>query len=254
MRILPVVLGLLLLPLSAQAGARPYLINSDVPQVPEGDVEIETWIDNIRTPSSMDGANMWRWWIGPRWAPFENVEVAAFTIVSQDAAEQDAAAVLWAEQLALKWRFYSHKIAGSFTLQLCSRIAIYNELAHQISPQLLWATRLGRFGLAAQVGYAAGFGGPSPDDNYHFISWSAAASVAAIKGQITPPLQFGIEAFGEAMLAGNNDLTGLPGSTVNLGPTVALAKGRLWMSAGVLFGLTETSPFAFVRGIIGVAL
>lgn len=234
----------------AAAGRRPFAVSYDTPLVPDGDVEIETWIDyaiNRQAP------NQWRWWIGPRWAPHESIEIAAFTIIAQDQG-QGQGAELWAEQIDLRWRFYSHPVAGNLTLQFNARIAMEYWLPNQLSPQLGWSTHVGRFGFAAQLGYAGGFTGPPQDINYHWIVWSAGASFDVVRGEIAPPFQVGVEAFGQGVLAGNNEFTGVSGSTVNLGPTLAVAKGRLWLSIGALMGLTAASPLAFVRGTVGVAL
>jgi hypothetical protein len=246
---------LALLPLPASAGRRPYLWSYDLPTVPDGDVEIETWLDFI---ASMPKVDHWRWWLGPRWAPHETLELSIFTIVvhEEDASQSPArsATELWAEQLELRWRFFTHKRAGALTLQPGTRIAIVHDRAHQLSLQLGWADRVGRFGFAAQVGYAGGVGGSSPAQDYQWIVYSAGISVDAIKGQIAAPLQFGVELYGQGVVSGTNDFNNLPGSTLNLGPTLCLAKGRLWLSAGSLFGLTTASPSLFFRGIIGLAL
>ena len=180
--------ALLLLPLPAIAGRRAYLVNYDVPTVPDGDVEIETWIDFVSTAPP---ANQWRWWIGPRWAPHESIELAAFTIVVSDnsvmGTTKVSATELWAEQLDLRWHFFSHPRAGVFTAQFNARIAVVSDLPHQLSPQLGWATRLGRFGLAAQLGYAGGFGGSGPWPNYHWIVFSAGASVDVVRDESRHP-------------------------------------------------------------------
>lgn len=236
---------------AAQAGRRPFAVSYDTPMVPDGDVEIESWVDYLL---NRQAPNQWRWWIGPRWAPFENFEVAAFTIVAQDLTRGENAAELWAEELHFRWRFFSHPVAGNLTLQLNTRIAMEYWLPNQLSPQLGWSTHAGRFGFAAQLGYAGGFTGPPQNASYHWIVWSAGVSFDVVRGEISPPFQLGIEAFGQGVLAGNNEFTGVAGSTVNLGPTLAISRGRLWLSIAGLVGLTEASPLAFVRGTIGVAL
>jgi hypothetical protein len=246
-----VPIALLFEPQVAHAGRRAYIIDYDVPTVPDGDVEIETWMDFI---SIKPGVNDWRWWIGPRWAPHETVELVALTILTQENTSTSSRAELWAELIDVRWRFFSHPRAGTLTLQVNARIAVDKYLAHQLSPQLGWATHVSRFNFAAQVGYAAGFAGPTSASDYHWIVWSAGASIDLVKGEIAPPLQLGVEAFGQGVITGQNDFTHTSGSPVNLGPTLAVAKGRLWLSAGALFGLTADSPFVFVRGIIGLAL
>jgi hypothetical protein len=239
-----------LIPLSANAGRRPYVMGYDDPLVPDGDVEIETWLDFI---SQNQAPSVWRWWIGPRWSPYETVEVLFLTNFEEDLVA-GSKAELWAEQIDLRWRIFSHKRAGRITLQLNARIALVSDLAHQLSPQIGWSDRVGRFSFAAQFGYAAGFAGPTTTSDYQWLVWSAGAAFDVVKGEIAPLFQLGVEAFGQGVLVGHNDFNSTPGSTVNVGPTLALAKGRLWLSLGALFGVTAASPFAFTRGIIGVAL
>lgn len=243
----------LLLPLAANAGRRPYLVGYDTTNVPDGDVEIESWGDYLWNRSGWNSG--WRWWIGPVWAVTETLELSAFTSLEQDVTgpATPSSAQLWAELLTARWRAWTHRY-GRLTLQLDGRIAVANDLPHQVSPKIGWASHIGRFGFTAQVGYAAGFAGPSSASDYHWITWNAGAVVDVVKGEIAPPFQIGVEAFGEGVIVGKNDLSGQAGSTVNVGPTIAVAKGRLWLSAGALFGVTNTSPVVFFRGVVGLAL
>ena len=99
-----------------------------------------------------------------------------------------------------------------------------------------------------------GFAGPADNDHYHWITWRARASIDAVRGEVAPILQLGVEGFGEAPIAGKNDLTDDTRPTVNVGPTISVARGRLWLTVGALLGVTEASPAAYVRGILGVSL
>jgi hypothetical protein len=238
----------------AQAARRPYLYGYDTSSIPAGDVEIETWFDYMNKPKV--AADEVRWWIGARWAPVEGLELALLTIVAQDLSPSQAggnSAQLWGELLELRWRALRFESVGDFSLQLDLRMALANDQPHQVSPSIGWAHKWGRLGASAQVGYAAGFAGSAENDHYHWLVWRGGMAVDVVRGQISPLLQLGVEGFGEATLSGFNDLVNVKGSTANVGPTLSVAKGRAWVTAGVLFGLTQTSPTALARLILGLA-
>ena len=254
----PLIAALLMMALPARVvagGRRPFLFAYDAPSIAGGDVELETWLDFMSKRAPLN--DEWRWWLGPRWAPVDGFEVTALTVLTQDLVkppDMPSTVQLWAEVIELRWRVHTFESIGSITLELDGRIAIANDLPFQASPSVAWNKRAGRFGFAAQVGYAAGFAGPADNDHYHWITWRAGASIDAVRGEVAPILQFGVEGFGEAPLVGKNDLTDDTRATVNIGPTISVARGRLWLTLGALFGVTEASPAAYVRGILGVSL
>ena len=72
--------AVMLLPALSSAARRPSVVTYDTATLAEGDVELEFWVDflsNRRVPSE------WRWWVGPRWAPFEGFEVSALLAMTQ---------------------------------------------------------------------------------------------------------------------------------------------------------------------------
>jgi len=254
---------LLLLPATARAGRRPFLYAQDATMVPEGDVEVEFWLDFIDVQT--DQPDKWRVWLGPRWAPFEWIEVSALTIWQQTgpgATSAPGAGSLWAEQLEARLRALKLGERGALFGQIDYRIAIQATIANQVVPGLGIAGRWHRFDGTAQVGYAHGFGGIDPtimgpdkglrDSNA--IPFRAGLAVDVIRGEIAPPLQLGVEIAGEALLDGLNDFNKTDHSHANLGPTVSAARGRLWLTTGVLFPLVEHQPSPFFRLLIGVAL
>jgi hypothetical protein len=247
-----VALSLLAVGSVAQAGRRPFLYAYDTTAVPDGDVEIESWLDYIDARAAQV-PDAWRWWIGPRWAPTDGVEVMALTALQQSATAS-ASAQLWGELLEARWRVLASPAAGNLTLQLDLRIALSADIPHQLQPQVGWAKRAGRFLASAQAGYARGFEGPPGKATYDWITWRAGVAVDAVRGEISAPLELGVESFGEATVQGRSDQQTGGGSVTTLGPTVSVAHGRLWLTAGVLLGLTDESPRALVRGIIGLAL
>lgn len=251
-----VVLAVVAISAASHAAKRPFLIGHDGSMVTEGDVEAETWLDTELNPvldpkvePAYKGAapTGWLWWAGVYWSPHEDLEVRAFTSVIQ---RDGGASSLWAELLSLRWRFLSGG-AGSLTAQLDLRIPILLKLPWQISPSLSWSKKVERFTFSAQAGYAAGFRGTV---RYHWVTWDAGVAVDVVKGELAPPFQIGVEGFGEGTLSGNNDLTSVPFSTANVGPTISVARGRLWFTAGALFGVTKESPTVFFRGMIGLAI
>src|SRR5262249_17518776 len=148
-RALTVIAGLLLLEGWALAGRRPFLYAQDAATVPEGDVEIETWFDVVsqKVAASPD---LWRFWWGPRWAPFGGVEVVALMSLQQ---QENADAVgLWAGLLEGRWRSTPAPL-GSLMLELDLRLGLDPNLPHQIQPQVGWTHASGRFVESLQVGY-----------------------------------------------------------------------------------------------------
>jgi hypothetical protein len=247
-----VIALMVLLQGSALAGRRPWIFAEDTTTVPDGDVEIESWIgfiDRVTPPGS------WHWWVGPYWAPVEGLEIAALTVLSQpyDSPGDSYGAQLWFEHLSLRWRAIERNF-GSLFVKLEGRIAFSEKIPFQLQPSIAWAKHVGRFGFAASFGYAAGFEGTPPNDNYHWLVYRAAVSFDVVKGEVAPPFQIGVELYSQEALAGINDLTATTQSSALLGPTLAVARGRLWLTLGALAGLTEAGPRVLVRGIIGLAL
>jgi hypothetical protein len=239
---------LVLLAGSAEAGRRPWIFAEDTATVPDGDVEIESWIgfiDRVTPPGS------WHWWIGPYWAPADGLEIAALTVIAQPYEGANGVAQLWFEHLSLRWRVVERRF-GALFLKVEGRIAFSEDVPFQVQPSVAWAKHAGRFGFAASFGYAAGFEGPKQD--YHWLVYRAAASFDVVKGELAPPFQIGAELYAQQVLAGINDLTADGRSSVMLGPTLAVARGRLWLTVGALAGLTEGGPKVMVRGIIGLSL
>jgi hypothetical protein len=248
-------LWLVLAPQAALAARRPFIVTYDTATLAEGDAEVETWLDLI---VNREAADLWRWWVGARWSPYEGMEVAAVTVLQQaynmpGYAQLGSTVQLWAELLQGRWRVFQRPF-GALALELDLRIPLASGLPWQLSPSLSWTTRISRVSLAAQLGYAAGVPGPGASAPYHWIVWSAGVTVDALKGEATPLLQVGVEAFGEGVIVGQNDLNGLRHSTMNVGPVVSIAKGRLWLSLGCLLPALFYSPLPFVRGVIGLVL
>jgi hypothetical protein len=248
---------------AAWAGRRPFLYAHDVAMVPEGDVELETWFDYVNQKAQvlpgMENPDLWRFWWGPRWSPVDGVEITALISLQQnedpgvgpDGMPKDPIAAFWAGLLEARWRS-TPKPFGSLMLQLDLRLGFDPDLPHQIQPQVGWVRRGGRFVETLQVGYAKGFG----HADYDWLTWRAGVAVDVIRGEISAPLQIGIESFGELMLTNTsaNDFHTGRNSAGLVGPTVSVARGRLWFTGGVLFGVSDQSPSAYVRGIIGLAL
>jgi hypothetical protein len=248
--------------LDAGAARRPFVVAYDTSTLAEGDVEVETWVDFV-APRNED--SQWRWWLGPRWAPFEGVEVAALTALTQGFnnpyTNGPSGAQFWAELLEARWRLFDRPF-GAVVLELNVRIPMANDLPWQIAPSLTWTSRFKRVSLTAQLGYAAGLPNSwqraaMDDTSYHWFTWSGGVAVVAVQGEVAPLLQIALETFGIVAARGLNDLTDLglaAGPVANLGPTVTVAKGRLWLGVGCLFGLSFASPTPFVRAVFGIVL
>jgi hypothetical protein len=234
---------------TARAGRRPWIYTEDTSMVPDGDVEIESWIGFL---DARNGPDAWHWWIGPYWSPVEGLEVAALTVITQPYDSPDGkGAELRFEHLSLRWRVVERKF-GSLFLKLEGRLSFADDMPYQLQPSIAWAKHVWRFGFAASFGYAAGF--EDKHAVYHWLTYRAAISFDVVKGVVAPPFQLGLELYCQEHLYGINDLTGTRTSSAVLGPTLAVAKGRLWFTLGALAGLTHDGPRVFVRGIIGLSL
>jgi len=248
------LVGLCLLQEVAQAGRRPFIYAKDAATVPEGDVELESWLDFINPKV---GGDDYRWWIGPCWSPADGFELTILTSFQEQEKNQEFGGTkfaLWAELVEGRWRGPA-TTAGSLLVQLDLRLAIDDELAHQLMPQVGWVKRGGRFVGTAQVGYAHGFGTIKAID-YDWVTFRAGAAVDVIRGEISAPLQIGVESFGEIMLtnASKNDLGSGTNSVAFVGPTASVARGRLWLTSGLAFGVGTQAPTLLWRTIIGLAL
>jgi hypothetical protein len=249
---LRVLMLLMLLAAPAGAGRRPWIFAEDTAMVPDGDVEIESWIGFIdRWPDVPQETSVWHWWLGPVWSPYDGIEIAAYTVLAQPYPDNNAGASLWFEQLSLRWRVIERRF-GALFLKLEGRIAFHDGMPFQVQPSVAWAKHVGRFGFAASFGYAAGFEGDEPD--YHWLVYRAAASFDIIRGETAPPFQIGAEFYMQEPIVGFNDLTNSQRNSVLLGPTLAVARGRLWLTLGALAGLTDAGPRVMVRGILGLSL
>ena len=246
------LLLLLLFGFDAQAGRRPWIFAEDTATVPDGDVEIESWVGFVDRGDEKPGE--WHWWIGPYWSPIEQLEFAALTAMRQPYENpSNNNFQLWVEQLSLRWRVVERKF-GALFLRVEGRIAFENNVPFQVQPSIAWAKHVGRFGFAASFGYAAGFEGGGDNVRYDWLVYRAAASFDIIRGEVVSPFQIGVELYSQEELSGKNDLTGDKRSSTLLGPTLAVAKGRLWLTVGTLAGLSAGGPTLVVRGIIGLSL
>lgn len=250
--VLGMLAGLILLSGTAQAGRRPFLYAKDAATVPEGDVELEQWLDFFNT-SVLHQGDIYRWWVGPCWSPVDGFELTLLTSF-QEEDKAGGGFALWAELAEARWRGPVTR-AGSLLLQLDVRLAIDDDLAQQVMPQVGWVKRGGRFVGSIQVGYAHGFGTNRATD-YDWFTYRAGAAVDVIRGEISPPLQLGVESFGEIMLTSKsiNDLGSHEHSIAYAGPTISVARGRLWLTTGVAFGIGTDAPTLLARAIIGLAL
>jgi hypothetical protein len=235
---------------TARAGRRPWIYAEDTSMVPDGDVEIESWVGYLL--SNPNNPDAWHWWIGPYWSPVDGLEVAALTVITQPYDDsKTSSAELRFEHLSLRWRVIERKF-GSLFLKLEGRLSFADDMPYQLQPSIAWAKHIWRFGFAASMGYAAGF--QDKKAVYQWLTYRAAISFDVVRGEVAPPFQLGLEMYSQEQLVGLNDLTGKKSSSVVLGPTLAVAKGRLWLTLGALAGLTHDGPRVFVRGIIGLSL
>lgn len=232
-------------PFAAEAGRRPFIWGYDAEIVPEGDVELEQWLWE-RSASSVPGTkdSYWVWW-APVIGLSDHFELA---IPFNLAAQEGGPVSLESFEVDLRYRLLSRQSDAPF--QPLLRVAYHEAISfgqNRVDANLVgtlpnlgnWHVNLdvgGRFGIADGTHPATILG------TYDLgVAYRAADEI-----------NLAVEAFGEIPLQGI-----ATGQHQFIGPSVEWTRGRFWITAGVLIGLTPiapNTPYYMPRIIWAVAL
>jgi hypothetical protein len=232
-------------PRLAEAGRRPFIWGLDTETVPQGDVELEQWLW-ARTQSPDLKADRpavyWIWW-GPVVGVSNHLEVAAPFQVSATGAGPTA---LESFELDVRYRIFSRTEQEGFQPLLR---AAWHQAIQTKNPSRLDANAVLSYGppdaLHAVVDLGVRLGVAS--DMSALGTYDAGLSYAFFEGE----LKVALELFGEVGLS--NDAT----QHHFVGLNVSWTRGRFWVTAGTLVGLTaisENTPSFMPRLIWAIAL
>lgn len=218
-----------LAPRPAEAGRRPFIWAYDTETVPQGDVELEQWLwARTQAPLAPDRpSTYWIWW-GPVVGVTNHLEVAApFQVRSARAGPT----VLESFELDVRYRLFSRTEQEGFQPLLR---AAWHQAIHTANPSRLDANAVLSYGppdaLHAVVDLGVRLGMAS--DIAALGTYDAGLSYAFFDGE----LKVALEVFGEMGL--RNDTTQHHFVGLNLSWT----RGRFWVTAGTLVGLTPIFP------------
>ncbi|NVJ08312.1 hypothetical protein HUW63_24120 [Myxococcus sp. AM001] len=219
----------------AQAGRRPFIWTFDTEIVPKGDVELEQWLwARSRAPSAPDRPSVyWIWW-GPVIGLSQHLELAIpFQVRANQTDTQ-----LESFEADFRYRLFPRGDDGAF--QPLVR-AVWHQAINTPEPSRVDVDLVGSYqwdnGLRTTVDLGAQVGFPSLRGDEGPTRILGTYSVGVAYPVIEDELQVSLESFGEFGLKDANQDPHL-----FVGPSVAWTFGRMWITAGTLFGLTAVAP------------
>lgn len=228
-----------LLPATAEAGRRPYIWVWDSEVVPEGTAELEMWYWERITDRPRDATYVWT---APILGLTDRLELALpFEWSHRQQGDKTQFDWYGAE---LRWRLASPDRQEAGPLTTLIRLAIHRlvrerddargELnlvaAYEPSDALKLTLDLGAVGTLG--GTVRG-------------TYAAGASYA-----LSPTLRVGAESFGR--LIGHDGSDWQTGFAM-VGPNVGWTVGRMWLTGGALFGVTDEAPAMMPRLMWAIA-
>lgn len=221
----------MLVPRWAEAGRRPFLIAYDAEIVPEGDVELEQWVwAESKVPANPDRPVTYWLWMSPVVGITNHLELALPVqfVATSGATFLDS---IFAE---VRYRIFSRERDSGF--QPLIRVAYRHAVRGP--PSRVEVNLVGSYGrpteLHLTLDIGASIAGPWPEVSRRpFIAtYAAGASYPLFSNE----LQIAVEANGRF---GIHDTSSLAFPRHSLGGAIAWARGRTWITAGCLFGLTD---------------
>lgn len=252
------VLGLLwvLLPRLAEAGRRPFIWAYDTEIVPEGDVELEQWLwVRGRSPAAPSTpAHYWVWW-SPVIGLSSYLELQfpfQLATVSDKTTSDPFKTTLDSFEVDLRYRLLGRESTDPF--QPLVRLTYHQGISG--TPSRVDANLVGSYDFTKALHGVVDLGGR--------------LALPALNGKDAPPTLLGTYDVGLAYHLGDSDfhisaevfgelpLLNLTQEMHHLaGASVMWTHGRVWITAGVLAGLTpifRESPSFMPRLICGVLL
>lgn len=231
-------LAVLLFAFGAEAGVRRFDMTTDASSNSEGEIELEGWLDFGR-PAPAPSATNGMAWLGARFGLLDNVELAGFLVLekselAESVGDDTSGLMMWVTEL--RWRFAE---VGKWPIDLFiqGQLMHWFEARHptQFRVTLGASKNIGRLLLGLNVSY---WGSPTflradgTTTSWHWLDLSLGASFTVVEtdGSV-PSISLGIEAW-SLIKAFEFDIHNhhLMGGGAVLGPTLALARGRLWLT------------------------
>lgn len=234
----------------AQAGIRPFIWTWDTKILAQGDVELEQWLwARTQAPAAPAvPSSYWIWW-GPVFGLNQHLELA---LPFQVQADRDST---WLESFEadLRWRIFSPNDEGK--LQPLVRAAFHQVIHAPGTHSRLELNLVGSYGAQDELHAAVDLGtrisfpflGGSGDPVQVVATYAAGVSVPVL----FEGLRISGEIFGEIVAAGPPDQHHF------VGASVSYVRGRMWITAGSMVGVTPlfpTTPQFMPRLIWAVAL
>jgi hypothetical protein len=224
-------------PLPAWAGRTSHLFMDEAQLVTEGDVELEQWVwTEGRIPSQPQRPVTGWVWFGPVVGISSHLELS---LPLQLVATPEQA-VLDTISLVARYRFFSREKDEGF--QPLVRVEYQQPLSQYASPPVLKVLLVTTYGSLTAVQVAANVG---VELGLPFLQSSASGSVSVLgTAALGVSIGLGREFRIAAELDGQLPLAGTPHPNLGqlfLGPSLEWARGPIWVTFGMLFGLTNDS-------------
>jgi hypothetical protein len=236
---LALVAALAALPATAHAGRRPFIWTYDVEVMPERGVELEQWVWE-RYGGATDLTSVW---FSPIVGITDHVELALpiewFFWEEPDSTQLET----WGADLRIRLDSVDPVEAGAVVPLVrlgAKRLVRHPEDAVQLEGNLVLGLDLWEpLHAAVDLGVIA-----HTDGKLVAPTYGAGLSFDLGKG-----LRAGGELFGEHFVEGPGAGTGW----LMAGPNAAWSEGRVWVTVGLLLGVTETAPDATPRLLWAIA-
>lgn len=235
----------------ASATVHHFSLSNEAPTNQEGEIELEGWLDFGRAPGG--GANGMLW-AGVRAGLLENVELASFVVFEKSeypevvGSTETSGLMMWATEL--RWRPVE---VGKWPVDVFvqGQMFYWFQLFHPIQFRLtLGLSRtFGRLIVAGNVSVwlSPTFNNPAgKTTSWDWMDASLGASVNLLEADgAIPNTSLGLEAWSLFPVVGgiavHNHLLTFGG--VVIGPTLSLARGRLWLTGHLGFPVYGVGGF-----------
>jgi len=244
-------------PRAAEAGRRPFLFAYDSEIVPDGDVELEEWWwseSRIPTTEEHVGRSALYWfWFAPVFGLSNHLELALpFQIVA--ASNTTAVQSFWVEG---RYRFFPREKEGGF--QPLVRFSYRQAIQARVAPSSVDMDLVVTYGKATELHLSLDAGVsislPWPENLPRPVT-------GTFSGGLAYPLSGEFRLSAEVLAEIQGNVASVPSNMSSFpryfaGGAVSWTRGRVWITAGTMVGLTglsAASPPFIPRLLWAVAL
>jgi hypothetical protein len=208
----------------------------DAQIVPEGDVELEQWIwAESKIPASPTRPAIYWLWTSPVIGMSNHLELALpFQIVASPTSTSLES--IFAE---IRYRLFPRERDSGF--QPLLRVAYRQAVQARVAPSRIELNLVTAYGRPSELHFTLDLGAsiatPWPENSSSrplILTYGAGVSYPLVGNE----LQIALEADGQFGV--HDAYTGFPRHSV--GGALAYSRGRIWITAGCLFGLTGLAP------------